>query len=87
MVLYMDDMVVSSTNEVGIENLKACWVKELGMKGERVTIGILQMKIFRNWNDRKFWTTRKSERILLCFEQDVDPVGTLFSIGWKLSLG
>ena len=48
MVLYMDNMVVSSTNEVGIENLKARLVKELGMKDERATIGILQMKIFRD---------------------------------------
>ena len=88
MVLYMDDMVVSSTNEVGIENLKARLAREFGMKGERAAIGILEMKIFRDWNDRKFWMTDlKSERILLCFEQDADPVDTLFSIGWKLSSG
>ena len=87
MVLYIDDMVVSSTNEVGVGNLKARLAREFGINGERAAIGILEMKIFRDWNDRKFWMTRKSEQILLCFEQDADPVGTLFSIGWKLSLG
>ena len=88
MVLYIDDMVVSSTNEVGVGNLKARLAREFGINGERAAIGILEMKIFRDWNDRKFWMTDlKSERILLCFEQDADPVGTLFSIGWKLSSG
>ena len=41
-------MVVSSTNEVGIENLKARLAREFGMKGERAEIGILEMKIFRD---------------------------------------
>ena len=54
MVLYMDDMLVSSTNGVGIENMKACLARELGMKGEGPITRVLEMEIFRDWNDRKF---------------------------------
>ena len=40
---------------------------------------ILKIKIFRDWNNRKFWIAQINFDM-----QDAEPVGTLFSIG-KLS--
>ena len=68
----MDGMLISSAIISGVENLKARLARKCVIK-DGAARRILEMKIFRNWKNRKFWIAQMSFDM-----QDAELVGTLF---------
>ena len=65
MILCTDDMLVSSTIRSGVENLKARLARECVMK-DGAAWRILEMKIFRDWKNRKFFIVQNEFRYARC---------------------
>ena len=90
LLLYVDDMLVSSPNKDRVQELKAQLAREFDMKDLGPANKILGMQIHRDRRNRKIWLSQKNylKKILRRFNmQDCKPISTPLPINHKLSSG